>query len=130
MSKVTKQVVVGGVETKSGETNGRKWRRFSLKDDSDKFVGSTFSSTVGSFLQAHEGQRIEVELDEKQGSEGATLRDLVDAREITAGAGGEVVNDDAVVAALNRIAVVLEKLAAREEAHETFDPDAIPFQRT
>jgi len=82
----TRQVIVGGVETKSGETGDRKWRRYSLKDPDDKFVASTFSGTIGKFLQEHEGKRIEVDIEEKEGRDGGTLRDLMDAREVTSAA--------------------------------------------
>jgi len=127
----TRIVTIGSVQTKSGESgegdSKRKWRRYSLIDPDDKFVGSTFSGTIGKFLQDHEGQRVEVDIEEKPGREGGTLRDLLDAREPGAGtaAPAGAVNDDAVVAALNRIAIVLEKLAEREA--KTFDPETIPF---
>lgn len=88
--KKTRQVVVGGVETKSSPPDAeRKWRRYSLKDPDDKFVGSTFSSTVGKFLQDHEGKRIEVDIEEKEGTGGGTLRDILDAREVTSPAPAE-----------------------------------------
>lgn len=76
----TRTVTVGSIQTKTGKNGDRTWRRFSLLDPDDKFVGSTFSGTVGKFLQEHEGQRIEVDIEEKQGESG-TLRDLIDARE-------------------------------------------------
>lgn len=77
----TRTVTVGSIQTKTGKNGDRTWRRFSLLDPDDKFVGSTFSGTVGKFLQEHEGQRIEVDIEEKQGESG-TLRDLIDAREV------------------------------------------------
>lgn len=89
--KKTRIVTVGSVETKSGESGDRKWRRYGLKDEDDRFIGSTFSSTVGKFLQEHEGKRVEVDVEEKEGRDGVTLRDLLDAREpsASASAGGE-----------------------------------------
>lgn len=75
MTTETRTVTVGSVARKSGETNGRKWVRYSLLDDRDKFVGSTFDKAIGDALENFDGDTIEVDLEVKQGEKG-NLYDL------------------------------------------------------
>lgn len=81
----TRTVTVGSVAKKSDVTNGRRWTRYSLLDSDDKFVGSTFDKHIADALDEYGGQLIEVDLEVKEGREGAKLYDLKAVRLATTG---------------------------------------------
>jgi len=75
----TRTVTVGSVAKKKGNTNNRDWVRYSLMDEDDKFVGSTFDKKIGEALDEYAGKSVEVDLDVKQGEKGK-LYDLTAVR--------------------------------------------------
>lgn len=70
MTTETRTVTVGSVAKKTGTTNGKTWTRYSLMDDDDKFVGSTFDKHIFDALEGYGGKAIEVDLDVRDGERG------------------------------------------------------------
>lgn len=72
MSITSKVVIVGGIESKSGVSPAKDgkpakpWTRYSLKDQADHFVGSTFSDTIVGILKSNIGQQVTVEVEERE----------------------------------------------------------------
>ena len=71
MSVTSKTIIVGGIESKSGVgapkdgKPGKPWTRYSVKDQADHFVGSTFSETIVGVIKANIGQQVTVEIEER-----------------------------------------------------------------
>ena len=73
MSVTSKVIIVGGVESKSGlsdklDKDGHKkpWTRFSIKDQTDHFVGSTFSATIAKVATDNIGKQVTLDIEERE----------------------------------------------------------------
>lgn len=85
MSVTNRTIIVGGIESKSGmsvkDGKQKPWTRYSVKDQSDKFVGSTFSETIVGVLKANIGKQVTLEIEERENPdpERQPFRDIVGA---------------------------------------------------
>jgi hypothetical protein len=81
MSVTSKTIIVGGIESKDGMgKNGKPYTRYSVKDQGDKFVGSTFSDTIAGVLRANIAKQVTLEIEERENPNGPNpFRDIVGA---------------------------------------------------
>ena len=59
MSEQTATVTIAHVSSKEGATNGKPWRKWSVKDEGGNFY-STFDAGLGAQAEAHTGERAEI----------------------------------------------------------------------
>lgn len=156
---MNKTIIVGGVESKSGLSNklgkdGKPipWTRYSIKDQADKFIGSTFSDSIALIARANIGKQVTLEIEERENPdpERPPYKDIVGAMPGTIATPAEVASvgrastngaaPDIRIAALNAaiqagvqfdlILSTADKFASwltetEQVQHIPFDPDRV-----
>jgi hypothetical protein len=160
MSVTSKVIIVGGIESKSGisqkDGKDKPWTRYSIKDQADHFVGSTFSESIVTVCKSNIGKQVTLDIEERENPdpERPPYKDVVGAMpgvQATAEQARDVgpkpttttspdmtIRIAALTAAAfssadsNAVLALADKFVtwlteAAQVQHMPFDPDAVPF---